>query len=240
MSKYTTELRFICEELAGKEHSVGYFDAINTVIKTARPLIFDFEYPIFDSAYKPVIETKIIKHYYTREICTETYGRWKMFLDAKMNEIMPYYNQLYNSELIKFNPLHDTDLTRKHQKDNSGDSNGTGTMNGTLNRTTGSTDDAWKYYSDTPQGGVTGLASHTYLTNATHNTDNATGTQNDTTTNRNTNANEYTDTEKYIEFVTGKNSGMSFSKMLLEYRDTFLNIDVRIINELKDLFFNLW
>ena len=109
MSKYTTEIRFICEEQSGLHESKGYFD-VGEIIEKARPKIFDFHYPIFSEDYKPVLENKILMHYYTREISEETYGLWKLRLRAKMNEIMPYYNQLYNSELIKFNPLWDTDL----------------------------------------------------------------------------------------------------------------------------------
>ena len=110
MSKYTTEVRFICETFAGLTESEGY-SSINTILEQARSHIFDFEYPIFDETYRGVLEKKILKHYYTREIATETVGLWKHFLDMKLNEIMPYYNQLYSSELLQFNPFYDVDLT---------------------------------------------------------------------------------------------------------------------------------
>lgn len=110
MSKYTTEVRFICEKYAGKDLSVDY-SKVDSVINAARPYIFDFEYPIFSVDYKPGLEAKILKHFYTREICAETVGLWKLFLNRKMNEIMPYYNQRYESTLITFNPLHNTDIS---------------------------------------------------------------------------------------------------------------------------------
>lgn len=110
MSKYTTEVRFICESLSGLSESEG-FNSIDDIIEGSRTKIFDFNYPIFSEDYKPTLETKILMHYYTREISEETYGLWKLRLKSKLNEIMPYYNQLYNSELIKFNPLWDTDLS---------------------------------------------------------------------------------------------------------------------------------
>ena len=87
MSKYTTELRYICEMYAGGE-SKGYSD-VNKVIQAAIPKVFDFDFPIFDEAYRNVLCTKILKHYYTREIAAETVGLWKLWLDTKMNEIMP-------------------------------------------------------------------------------------------------------------------------------------------------------
>jgi hypothetical protein len=113
MSVYTTQVRFICEAEAGLKKSVGY-DNVNTVIQNAIPKIFNFSWPIFDESYRNVLETKILKHYYTREIGLETYGLWKLKLDTKLNEIMPYYNQLYKSALLEFNPFYDVDLTRNH------------------------------------------------------------------------------------------------------------------------------
>ena len=70
MSAFTTQIRFICESKAGLKESVGY-DNIAQVIAGARPAIFDFPYPIFDDTYRAVLETKILKHYYTREIGEE-------------------------------------------------------------------------------------------------------------------------------------------------------------------------
>ena len=104
MSKYTTEVRYICEYYAGLTASVGN-DRVVQVIENSRDKIFDFDYPIFDNSYKSVLETKILSHFYTREICEETVGLWKHRLYSKMNEIMPYYNKLYESEAIKIDPI---------------------------------------------------------------------------------------------------------------------------------------
>lgn len=127
MSKYTTELRFICETSAGLTDSEGY-TSTKEIIEKSRKKIFDFDYPIFDEKYRSVLETKIIKHYYTREIGAESVGLWKFWLNERMNRIMPYYNQLYKSELLDFNPLYDTDITtdsnRKiNHKENTTDNN---------------------------------------------------------------------------------------------------------------------
>lgn len=123
MSKYTTEVRYICESNAGLTESKGYND-VASIIANSRTKIFDFDYPIYDEEYRSVLETKILKHYYTREIGLETVGLWKLKLDTKMNEIMPYYNQLYKSALIEFNPMYTTDLYKEGNKDASGDSSG--------------------------------------------------------------------------------------------------------------------
>ena len=113
MSKYTTELRYVCESLTGLEESVGDND-MEDVIKKARPIIFNFEYPIFEVSYRNVLENKIIEHFYFREIGYETYGLWHSRLRMKMREIMPYYNKLYESEKFVQDPLRNYDITKVH------------------------------------------------------------------------------------------------------------------------------
>ena len=250
MSKYTTEVRFLCETFAGKSESVGY-NSVNDIITSARPVIFDFPYPIFDENYKAVLETKILKHFYTREIGEETYGLWKLRLDTKLNEIMPYYNQLYKSELIEFNPMYASSITKNHSGSRNDDgtnslsanseSHNTQTGNGTnTNSSTGT-----ELYSDTPQGGVIKLNENGYLTNATKNT--ASNTNTITNTNQedvtgNTTQNEITHNtslDSYIDTINGY-EGVNPSKLLKDFRDTFLNIDMSIINDLEVLFMQLW
>ena len=292
MSKYTTEVRYICEVNAGLNYSEGY-NSINDILDKCVDKVFDFPFPIFDEAYRSIIEKKILKHYYTREIGAETVGLWKHFLDMKMNEIMPYYNQLYKTQLLEFNPLYEVDLYTEHRKQ--GDSNSvqntanTGTISDdgdesftrtdALKRTSqdsGTEGDSgavvnknirWDIYSDTPQGALTNVNNESYLTNARKISDDGTGSTNtntktfgkkvvtdDTGTQTNVGTKENTrtldtqtniagnisTTEDYLQHVWGKTPGASYSKLLKEYRETFLNIDMMIINDLKDLFFNLW
>ena len=55
------------------------------------------------------------------------------------------------------------------------------------------------------------------------------------------NANSKIDSlEHYVEHIAGRNGGRSFALTLQEFRETFLNIDMMVINELNELFFNLW
>lgn len=125
MSKYTTEVRYICETEAGFDHSVGYED-VDKVIALAIPKIFSFDFPLYDSSYRNVLCTKILRHFYTREIGAETYGLWKLRLESKLNEIMPYYNKLYESGLKDFNPLWDTQMETSYQGNKAGESSETG------------------------------------------------------------------------------------------------------------------
>lgn len=255
MSKYTTEVRFICETFAGYDESQGYSD-MSTVIENSRGQIFDFDFPIFDENYRSVIETKILKHFYTREIGFETVGAWKRWLNMRMNEIMPYYNQLYNSELITFNPLYDTDYTTDADRTIDHNENTTSNRTDDLTRTddlahsdtASSSNESRDLYSDTPQGALTGVDNETYLTTArkvtgaesANSSGTNTGTVKNTGTQSGTGTDVYKNIDDYLEHVTGKRGTASYSKMLQEYRDTFLNIDLMVINELNDLFMNIW
>jgi hypothetical protein len=137
MAKYTTEVRSICETLSTLGQTKGYND-VDTIISEATPKIFSFQYPIFDEAYRIPLEKKIIENYYTREIAHETVGLWKLKLQTKMRQIMPYYNQLYKSELLEFNPFYDVNVTHDRSVTNTGSkvTDGT-TIQGSVKKETG-------------------------------------------------------------------------------------------------------
>ena len=254
MSKYTTEVRFICEVNSGLNESVGY-SKIEDVITSAMPKIFDFDFPIFDESYRSVLERKILKHFYTREICEETVGLWKLRLNTRLNEIMPYYNKLYNSELLDFNPLYTDNLKRerttklnsKRETDNNGEVNATNNYNSQGGKSGTTNNNGSDLYSDTPQGSLSGVESGTYLTNARKTNDTTTSSSN-TSNNSSTNdkvvssengSDDFNSTEDYLESVSGY-AGVNASDLLKKYRETFLNIDMMIIGNLEDLFFQLW
>lgn len=299
MSKYTSEVRFICESLTGHDESSGY-DGIDEIIEQAIPLIFSFDFPIFDENYREVLCTKILRHYYTREIGLETYGLWKLKLQTKLNEIMPYYNKLYESELLKFNPLYDVNMTTVNSGSKTGESTNIGNnenkrtsnrqnkLSGVqtdedsrTNTLTGSNTEESDsltagnnvnrdMYSDTPQGALTGVESGNYLTNARKvtgetnasevgkrsgtsnstesssgrnssvNTKEESGSGSETNTGFTQTVDKSKNTEDYVMQVMGKTGGVSYAKLLKEFRDTFLNIDMEIIKDLGELFMLLW
>ena len=251
MSKYTTQVRFICETASGLTESVG-FNSVNDIIQNAIPKIFNFDFPIYDESYRNVLCTKILKHYYTREIGAETVGLWKLWLDTRLNEIMPYYNQLYRSAMIEFNPMYDVDLTMEHHKtfDGSTDITGGSKENNSGNSGTSvsgeNSNTSYNLFSDTPQGSLDNIENETYLTNATkirENGNNSNNTNYEFNSDRKVNRTDKTvakNTEEYLQTIKGKNGGASYSNRLQEFRATFINIDAMIIDELKDLFMNLW
>lgn len=295
MSKYTTEVRFICESKSGLEVSGGSGD-VDNIIANSWNKIFTSKAPFFNEEYRSVLCQKILKHYYLREICCETVGIWTLWMNTRLEEIMPYYNQLYESAKIEFDPMHDVNLTRKHERNVEGTSKEDGTRtqttketredssegsrNLTGNRDTDTTGDGTRsttntsdetkrdLYSDTPQGAITGLENENYLTNARKITDNINANGNEQTNTTEKTVTDYTEnestngstngttngtldgttsntgssntTEDYLETIVGKQGTESFSSLLNKFRETFLNIDMQVINEFNDLFFGLW
>lgn len=281
MSIYTTEVRYICETMAGYDVSQG-FSKIDEILDKAVPKVFDFEWPIFDEEYRVPLEKKILRYFYTREIGCETYGLWKLMLQNKLCEIMPYYNQLYKSELLMagVNPLTDVDYTKSGNRTDEGADTRTTEREGTDNTETTSTSKDVKKgetsgkestsvygnqthikkYSDTPQGILTGVENGTYLTEAEFNTDSddtnttittsgtedvtdqvdSSGSVKNTTTGNENSKGTTNNTAEYLEKVTGKMGGTSYAKLLRELRESFLNIDRDILNDLGVLFMNIW
>lgn len=266
MSHYTTEVRYICEVAAGYTESQGY-SSVETILQKAWGNIFQ-NFPLFDESYRSVLCQKILRHYYTREICCETVGLWKLWLNTKMMEIMPYYNQLYKSAAMEFNPLENTDYTRKGNRQGTGSEDTTGTSKDdrtstqtrdtTLSSDSTSTDTHTNtnrdLYSDTPQGALTGVENEEYLTNARKISDSYSGdfvenrdtsehgatSQTDAYTGSTTGTKDSSTTEEYLETISGKMGGESYANLIMEYRQSLINIDMMIIDELKDLFFQLY
>lgn len=238
MSHFTTEVRYICESYAGLDESVG-FDKIEEILERSYKKIFSFNFPIFDELYRPLLEKKILRYYYTREIGDETVGLWKLRLCNKLNEIMPYYNQLYKSELIEYNPLYDVDMTRDYNKKNNGENTGSNTNSNTRESEGENSDSNWNLFNDTPQGGLEDIEDMKYLTTATK--DYGGGSYSNTTTNNGAGSyiNNIAGIEDYLEHVRGINGG-NLSKKIADYRKNFLNIDRDIIRDLSGLFFYLW
>lgn len=266
MSHYTTEVRFICEQKAGLSASVGASEVDNVLNQSWNKIFANF--PIYDESYRATLCKKILKHYYLREICCETVGIWIMWLNQKMDEIMPYYNKLYKAAALEFNPLWNTDYNRVGNRDHTetedisghstDDRSSTQTRDNTVTTDAHSTDNHSNQnrdlYSDTPQGALNGVEDEEYLTNARKITDAYTGdfiedrtvTDDGTTTQKDdyqgtTASNkDATRNEDYTERVSGKTGSESYGKLLEDYRKSLWNIDVLIIGELEDLFFGLY
>ena len=292
-ASYTMDVRTICETYAEVE-SPAWSDQTNvdTIIDSAIPKVFNFFFPIFSEDYRKTLEHHILQHFYTREIAFQTVGRWKLGLQQKLNDIMPYYNKLYESQELDVDPFNNIDVTETSESSGNTTSKNNTTRNGTSvttgssetndtadgtsgtetngttttnnsQETTSSHTDA---FSDTPQGTLSNVDNLTYLTeyrkigennNVTDTGEQTTTGNADVTTHDETNSNtktnsqtetdstetasgETTNSGNYTKTIKGKNTGTSYSELITAYRETFLNIDMMIIEELEELFLQIY
>lgn len=201
---------------------------------------FDFQmtsYPIFDEEYRSVLNNNILKHYYESEIGFETASLFRFYLNQTLNEIMPYYNQLYKAQQNIINNdllLNNVNLTEKLERTNNTDTS----TNSQSNSSNNGTSNNKNLYQDTPQGTIsqTDIDNQTWATNITLDK-NETSNQIQDTSNSTGNANT---TENYIKTIIGSNGGKYNIDILNDIKNNLLNIDMMIINDLNELFMQIF
>ena len=193
-------------------------------IEFARTKIFDFDYTLFDENYKPVLETKILKHFYLSEIGFETTQMWQFKLEVLLNEIMPEINELYKSSNLDFDILENYRITESGTRTNNSTQNANSTSNDTNNS------NQLQRVSDTPQGNIdfTGDLSG-YATGLTNVVD-------DNTSHSNNQTNQVINNDEDYERSVFGNTGGSYASLIRDFREVILNIDLIIIDRLKQLF----
>ena len=217
MSKYTIELREI-------ENCICYLF----------PKGFPF-YTDSEELRKNFIQ-KFYDEYMFREIGFETVERFKRSLLGKLNKIMPYYTQLYHTELESknINFLFNKDLIETFEREITGSSeiNANATTNSTGTSTANSNDIMY----DTPNTRIDDMTK--YPTQGSQGENTATSSSNGTSTSNQTGEN--TQSEK-TSLISKGNIGITSSAQLLkEWREVIINIDELILNDLEDLFMLLF
>ena len=190
---------------------------------------------------KQAFEQKILDHYRFRQIGQETVGRWLHYFRTRIREIMPYYVQLYEFEAKWFNvddPLESYNLVETFEESSHG--SGTQSTSGSSENTsnTTSTTDNTRKHSDTPQGSIDNLDE--YMSDATQEAGAqygdayVSGSDNTESSTENTGTTTHTLTRK------GNIGVQPLGGEVQNIRDAFINIDLMVINELRDLFLQVY
>lgn len=201
---------------------------------------FDFkmnDYPIFDENYRSVLNQKILNHYYLNEIGFETAPLFRFYLNNKLNEIMPYYNNLYNvqKKIIDADMLlGNVNLTETFTHDSNTKTN----TNSNSKSNSSGENNSKNLFLDTPQGNTyKGTIDDTnYATNVTFDRNNTNNNINDESNSSGTSNN----TENYIKHIIGNNGNKYSIDVLNDIKNNLMNIDMLIINELNDLFMGIF
>ena len=198
-----------------------YTITIRNLIKNG--FVFNLnDYPIFDENYRVILNKKILDHYLMSEIGLETPALFNHYLGSKLNEIMPYYNTLYQKQALLLNKLeNNVNLTESFNRNIENESSGTST----------GTSDGKTLFEDTPQGRLV----QSTMENMDHATNINFSKSNDSSSSTSNGAS----TEDYIKTIIGNNGGKYNFEILNEIKNNLLNIDLLIINELSDLFMGI-
>lgn len=196
------------------------------------------EYPIYDESKRRQLNDKFIRHYWMREIGCETVGHFCLWCSNTFNEIMPYYNKMYETELL--NVEHLLGIKRHKVVDMLRDFDESSSGNGSSDTSTSSTGKSTNKFSDTPQDElfVSKVDAGDYLTNLTiedtaDDTTVGTKSKSDGTIKRDETNKDTTD-----EFVTDPRYYQAF----LDLSEKVLNLDMQVINnvQVQGLFMQVW
>ena len=182
------------------------------------------EYPIFDEAHRPVLNRKILNHFMNREIGQETVSMFRLALRRKLDEIMPLYNQQYEISAIKFNQLETVRVN------NSNVTTGATVSAGESENTSTSGSKSRAVSQELPQTMLSGTGDYATAAQDNNSETTATGTGADSST---------VSQDGTQESETAGFQGNA-ALMILQYRQSLVNVDMMIIDELQNLFMLLW
>lgn len=210
MSSYTLELRHIHQ--------------------THKVFNFDYDFYTDSDIIKSKFEEKFIDEYYFHEIGQETVARFQHRLRTRLNKIMPYYKQLYETEIAAkdINFLLNKDLTETFERVVTGESS---SINDLTVSDQGETNNK---ESNIENGNASLELENGSLTNVSK-TSLTNNTNSNNTSRDNTNQNEIT------TLKSQGNIGITSSAELLDkWRSVIINIDQMIIDACDDLFMQVY
>lgn len=186
------------------------------------------DYPIYDEAHRPVLNQKIINRYINREIGQESLELFTATLNRRMHEIMPPYNELYKSKISLDDALKTVNLRTLTNAVNVQESD----TEAESSSDTGTTGASRSVTSNTPNTMLSGdedYADGAADVTSANNT-NESSAQSATTNTRDTANSEST--------TTGYQG--SLSDLLMRYRATILNVDLMIVEDIRDCFLGVY
>lgn len=184
--------------------------------------------PIFDPDYKHILTGKIVDHFFNREIGTESLDLFQQKMRTKLNEIMPYYNQLYKSVEIPYEALSTINLETKSKNSSIGTENTTADSTGNATTDNGSR----SVTSTTPQTMLAG--NEDYASAASDTT-----SKNISASENNSSAESTTEAETEGDSTVTGYQG-SPADLIMRFRDSLINIDLMVIRDLEELFMQIF
>lgn len=196
--------------------------------------IWDFDYPsYYEGDKKKEFEQKVIDHFYFRQLGQETVGRWLHYFRTRIREIMPYYIQLYKTVEIMNNiedPFGNVDIVETFEEETNGSASGESSA---TSDTSGNSENERRFH-NTPQGNIGNLDN--FLTDATIENGTATSTSDSSSTS----SSESTGYTKHTMTKKGNQGVNTYAHDMIEFRQSIIEVDMMIINQLQDLFLGVY
>ena len=228
MASYTMELRKVCDYYTRAEVENWFKDYELSNYLTPLQIAQIEKFHVWS---KDRLATKIVDHYFMREIGFETPALFKHYAKVTMQEIMERYLPKIYSNFLEYDPLSNVDFTEEYTREI------LGTSEGSSNSTSNNKASGLNINNDTPQTNITkqDLETGAYASNVN---------QSDTESqiSDETNANSSSNTiEKFTRHEEGDNGVIITNQRLVkEYREIIVAIDEEIINELGKLFMAIY
>lgn len=203
--------------------------------------IFNFDYPLSSKLDKEKFEVLILKHFLMRRIGFETVTAFRIHLDAKLNEVMPYYNKMFDA-IDGWNLFNDGETIQKIGADNRIVNNTVNieTSNSLENRSsTENEETSDRRHSDTPQDELQNVRDGKYVNkydfdnNISTSSDesNSIGSSESNTTNNTNDSNNYNETIH--------RTAVDKISLYKEFQENIKSIYTLIFQELECLFYQL-
>ena len=190
---------------------------IDDLAKASRSIVFDFSYDLSDYVDRETFEIMFIEHFLQRRIGCETFTAQRLQIRARLREILPKYNILFDALGEKFNIYEGDGYTKKIDEKEK-------THNDTSGESSGTSD---RRYSDTPQNAIDNVQSGLYMSDYTYSQDGA-------ETTAETDGSRERD---YTEVHTGRVAKLD---ALLKFNEAAVDTYKAIFRECDDLFYQLF
>lgn len=226
-------------------------EGVSNLINQTRSKLFP-NFPLYNESHREELQNLIVGRFLFREICDTPVAKWHFMFCQKLMEVMPYFNQLYESFQFEGNMFDNVNYVRNIKND------GVYTMTkGTKDTTTQkSENDGMTTYQpgitaietsiDTPQSSLDNFLAGKYMTSANKTTSEGQDHTDIFNSNEVTGSIERSGEDKntedktVTERVVGKNGGLSYAELFAKYKEALYSVDMLILDSLEELFFIIY
>ena len=187
-------------------------------IVSSRDIFKSIEYDLYNNELKPIFEDKFIKRFYFREIGVETVSRFLINLEQTLNEIMPYYKQLYDTTLLEYDILNNNEVIEE------------------ITREILKADKSLVFGSNTS----TGMSFDTPITSTNSYRSKPSFINEDVNNIDTKNQSEGNTTENLTRKFKNNQSNISKQDLIIKQRELIINIDKMILDDLEVLFMQVF